>query len=96
MKVVYRGRALAELAAIQDWIAQDSPGRALYIADRIVKSITGTLSRHPYAGRLTSGRNIRRWPVRGLPYIVIYRVDTEQDRIVVIGVLHAARNGRWL
>jgi toxin ParE1/3/4 len=95
MRVVYRARALAELRAIQEWIARDSPERGRRVTERIVDSVVDILARHLEAGRLTSVPNIRRWPVRGLPYLVIYRLDPDLERIVVIGVLHAARNRRW-
>ncbi len=95
MKVRYRASVVAELKEIHDWIARDSLDRANDVTARIVRAIDETLAVHPLIGRKIGNGEIRRWPIRGLPYLVIYRVDAQRGCVVIMGVLHGARDRSW-
>jgi len=42
-----------------------------------------------HAGR---ARGTYEWVVRGLPYIIVYRVDDVLDELTVIAVVHGAQD----
>ena len=46
----------------------------------------------PEMGRPGERRGTREWVVRGLPYIIVYRVDWNQDEIVLLNVFHGAQD----
>lgn len=42
-------------------------------------------------GRLLLRSGMRLWPVRGLPYVITYYVESEIDTLVILSVMHGAR-----
>lgn len=88
MKVVYRARARADLAAIHDHIHEQSPKAATNVIRRIRISID-RLKDFPSLGRPGRFPEVRELVVTGLPYIVVYRL--EADRVEIVGVFHGAR-----
>jgi plasmid stabilization system protein ParE len=87
----YKARALADLEAIYDYIAQDDPTAARRVVQRIVRSI-GRLAIIPLSGRPGVVRGSRILAVPGLPYVVIHRV--RENTVDIIAVLHSARRRR--
>jgi toxin ParE1/3/4 len=87
----YKARALADLEAIYDYIAQDDPTAARRVVQRIVRSI-GRLAIIPLSGRPGVVRGTRILAVPGLPYVVIHRV--RENTVDIIAVLHSARRRR--
>jgi addiction module RelE/StbE family toxin len=87
----YKARALADLEAIYDYIAQDDPTAARRVVQRIVRSI-GRLAIIPLSGRPGVVRGTRILAVPGLPYVVIHRV--RENTLDIIAVLHSARRRR--
>jgi toxin ParE1/3/4 len=82
--------AEADLEAIWMHIATDSPANADRFLDRLVASITGTLSTAPLAGR---ARDEFEAGLRSLPYekyIVFYRV--RESIVDIVRIIHAARD----
>lgn len=68
MRLTWRRSALAQLDAICNYIAQDSPAAAAALQARIEK-VTGHLAEYPYMGRATQGRpNVRSKLVVGYLY----------------------------
>ncbi len=90
MKLVYLPRAVADLRAIVDYIANDNPIAAGDVRVRIEQSIM-VLQAHPLIGQLTELRGLHKWPIPGLPYSAYYRI--EKSRIVIARVLHGKR--KW-
>lgn len=91
MKVVVRKTALRDLDDIQDWISKDSPSAAIKVLRRIRTRINRlAVPSLSHIGRpgLVGGTRELLEP----PYLIIYKVDEVADAIVVLGIVHTARN----
>lgn len=89
MRLVLTRPALADLAEIQRFIAQDSPSAALAFMDRLdsaIQRITRGELQGP-AVRLKSGRPAQGWPVP--PYRIYYQRTA--NRTLILRVYHQAR-----
>jgi plasmid stabilization system protein ParE len=87
---VLSAAATANLTAIGDYIAKDSPGRAVSFVQNMRTAAT-RLGEMPEASRLVpryARQGIRRYLHRN--YLIFYRI--EADRVVIIRVLHGARD----
>lgn len=87
MKIVWRPQARAELAAIVDRIAAESPAGAARIHAQVLHSIS-FLADWPNIGR-SGSRGYRELVVPHTPYLVIYKHDGSEIR--VMRVRHASR-----
>ncbi|MGH6905676.1 MAG: type II toxin-antitoxin system RelE/ParE family toxin [Geminicoccaceae bacterium] len=90
MRIVWRRWALADLLALQAYIARNDPRAAHRIAQRI-KAAVGRLERFPEIGRPGRVQGTRELVVARTPYIVPYRV--QGDEVQILRIYHAAR--RW-
>ncbi|MEI9929735.1 MAG: type II toxin-antitoxin system RelE/ParE family toxin [Rhizomicrobium sp.] len=90
MKAVLRKSAYADLKRIHDWIASDSPPNAQSVIGRILDAIEYKIPAFPFIGRKGTVEGTREWIVRGLPYIIVYRVST--DAIEVLAIYHGAQS----
>lgn len=89
MRLRYTLPALADLNAVLDHIAAQSPQGARRVQRRI-QAITELLTLHPGIGRRTDDPAIRRMAASPCPYLTFYEaMDTE---IVIHAVRHAARD----
>lgn len=89
MRVRYSHRAVADLAAIADYLVERSPSgaRAVEAAIRATVSLTADF---PRCGRVVAQRpGVRVIPVTRYPYLVFYSVT--EDTVVVLHIRHAAR-----
>jgi toxin ParE1/3/4 len=43
-------------------------------------------------GRRGRARGTHEWVVRGLPYIVVYRIDEALDELKILAVFHGAQD----
>jgi plasmid stabilization system protein ParE len=73
-----------------DYIDADRPNAATSIAERVIHA-THLLSRHPGIGRPARRRDLREWPVRGTPFVLLYRTGAE--RVEILRLLHHAQRG---
>lgn len=90
MRVRWLRKALANLEAEADYIAQDNPAAA----NRIVQSVfhaVSLLRKNPALGRSGRVAGTRELVVSGTPYIVPYRV--RGDTVEILRVFHGAR--KW-
>ena len=88
-RVVWSRRASQDLAAIADYIANDSPTYAGAVVKKVVGQ-TRILSKFPRSGRKVpefDSEDIRELLVYS--YRVIYRI--EDDEIVIAAVIHGKR-----
>ena len=46
----------------------------------------------PKAGRRGRAPGTREWLVRGLPYVIVYNVSSDEDELQILGIFHAAQN----
>ena len=91
MKLRMTRHAERQLTTIRGYIAKDSP-RA---ADRVVAAIRSAadlLTTQPEMGRAVAGSRSREWPVTRLPYILVYRVDSLRQELVILADFHGAQD----
>lgn len=89
MRLRWTPHSIADLHAIYDYIAEDSPENALGMIDRLTGREDQIVA-HPKSGRMVA--EVEREDIRELieaPYRIIYRVVDE--RIDVLTVMHGAQ-----
>jgi len=89
MKVRWRPMAEADRDAIFDYIAQDNPKAALEL-DEDFTAKAATAGQRPKLYRAGRMRGTREIVVRA-NYLMIYRIDEDEDAITILRVLHAAQ-----
>ena len=89
MRLNFTRRALAELAEIQEFIAEDNPRAAVAELDRIDRVVLQIAAGELNGPEVTfrGGQRAQRWSVP--PYRIYYR--RTQDRTVILRVYHGAR-----
>jgi toxin ParE1/3/4 len=90
LKTIIREAAFADLENICNWIARENSSAARSVAQRVLDAIENKIAHFPHVGRRGRKAGTREWIVRGLPYIIVYRV--EADAVIVLGVFHGARD----
>lgn len=90
MKIVWTRLAISDLEQAYNYIAQSNPDAAVNTIERIQKAID-TLSLYPQIGRSGRVTGTRELVVSGTPFIVAYRIQSEQ--VEILAVIHGAR--RW-
>jgi toxin ParE1/3/4 len=90
MRLVRTTTYHADLEAIVDYIAAESPRAALALWDEIERQVK-RLAVHPHSGRTGRVDGTRELVVNRTPYIVGYRIS--EDAVFILRVLHGAR--RW-
>ena len=91
MTIEWSPQAIADLAALRDYIAQDDKAAAQRTALHIVRNVEQLLSVNPNMGRAGRVPGTRELVIPRTPYIVPYRVRS--NRIQVLRVYHGAR--KW-
>lgn len=94
MKVVFSREAARDLEQIGDYIAQDSPRRAISFVEELYAAALALASApqaYPFVARYERIGIRRR--VHG-DYLILYQVDL--DRVWVHRILHGARDYGWL
>ena len=98
-EVLWSERALDDMDALAAYIASDNPVAASRVLDRI--DATAVRLGHAPIGRRGRVDGTYEKPVGGLPYIIAYALEatpTGDERIVILRVIHGARNwrqGEW-
>lgn len=91
MRLVFDDRALADLEGIFDWIAKDNPTAAKAAVERVFESVEH-LASFPRMGHAGRDEGTLEWVVPRLPYIVVYEVHPERNEVIVVAVVHGARD----
>jgi plasmid stabilization system protein ParE len=91
MRVRYTLEALAHLDVIHSYIEPRNPIAARRVIARI-RAAADRLGEFPKIGHRGLVDGTSEWPVRGLPYIIVYELDIDADEVVVIGVFHGAQD----
>ena len=89
MNVNFTPQARDDLLSIRDWIAQDDAR----IADQVIARIVQTammFGQFPMLGRVGRIAGTREFSVVGLPYLIVYRIESETE-IDVVTVVHTRR-----
>jgi toxin ParE1/3/4 len=91
MKVTFDPRARDDLDGVFDWIASDSPRAAVAMVERIEAQVMRLaipgLARIGRPGLVAGTRELIEWP-----FIIVYRVYEERAEIVVMSIVHGARD----
>ena len=90
MKLVWTRSANADLAAIADYLIEQTPLHAPRLVRDLYQS-PEILQQFPMCGRPGRVTGTRELVLAPLPYVVIYRVG--RDAIEIIRILHGAQ--RW-
>jgi toxin ParE1/3/4 len=88
-RVVWSRRALQDLEAIADYIAQGSPAYARVVLKNIVNQ-TKRLARFPRSGRILpefADEDVRE--IVAYSYRIIHRL--QQDEVIIAAVIHGKR-----
>jgi toxin ParE1/3/4 len=88
MKVQLTRRALADLAAIFEYIHRENPRAAQRVTTRL-QQVIEQISEFPEMGQRADLEGIRRMPAGPYPYIVLYEVM--HDVVVIHHIRHGAR-----
>ncbi len=88
MMVRWTRLAVHDLDAAYEYIAQDSPGAARHIVERIEAAVAA-LTHHPGIGRAGRVSGTRELVVTGTPFIIAYRSAARS--IEILAVMHGAR-----
>lgn len=91
MNVNFTPQARDDLFSIRDWIAEDDTR----VADQVIARIAQTammFGQFPMLGRVGRIAGTREFSVVGLPYLIVYRLESETE-IDVLTVVHTRR--RW-
>ena len=91
MNPIWSPEAIADLAALRAYIAQDDPSAAQRVALQIIRNVETLLPRSPQMGRPGRVPGTRELVIPKTPYIVPYRLV--DNTIQVLRVFHGAR--RW-
>jgi toxin ParE1/3/4 len=91
MKLRYTRRARRHLDGISQYITERNPDAARRVGARI-REIIELLGVHPGIGREGALAGTRELVVPSLPYIVVYRIESDDDRVVtILGIYHGAQ-----
>lgn len=88
MQVKGTRRALRDLDEAFEWIVADNPRAATEVIDRL-RSATRLLADNPRMGRPGGVPDTRELVVSRTPYVVMYRIRS--DQVQILTVLHHAR-----
>jgi toxin ParE1/3/4 len=91
MTPIWSPEAIADLAALRAYIAQDDPAAAQRVALHIIRNVETLLPNNPEMGRPGRVPGTRELVIPRTPYIVPYRLVG--NAIQVLRVFHGAR--RW-
>jgi plasmid stabilization system protein ParE len=89
VRLRYTLPALADLNAILDYIAANSPRGARRVQARI-QTVIDLLVLHPQVGTRTDDPTIRRMTTPPYPYLVFYEVT--ETEVIIHAVRHTARD----
>jgi plasmid stabilization system protein ParE len=91
MKITFDPAASADLDNIFEWISHDSE-RAAYATIARIEVRVGRLAAPELAYMGRPGRDKGTHELVEAPYIIVYEVHEQQDEIVVISIVHGARD----
>jgi len=90
MKVIWLQGAIHDLEALFEYIGMENPPAAFATCD-LIERRTKQLADHPFLGREGRVATTRELVVAGTPFIVVYRVSSNQ--VDILAILHGAM--RW-
>lgn len=91
MRVIIEDTAVADIDGLVAWVAKDSAQRARSTVETILQTIE-RLSLFPEMGHKGKDKGTYERGVSDTPYIVVYEVRKKPGAVLVIAVVHGARN----
>jgi plasmid stabilization system protein ParE len=91
MKLRFTLEALNHIAAIHFYIQAKNARAAAHIVDRVFADCD-RLSEFPEIGHIGTAPGTFEWTVAGLPYIIVYQLDSKKNEVIVLGVFHGAQD----
>jgi plasmid stabilization system protein ParE len=91
MRVIIEESAITDIDGLAVWIGKDSPQRARSIVERILETIE-RLNLFPEMGHKGVDDGTYERVVSGTPYIVVYEIRKNPSAVLVITVVHGARD----
>jgi toxin ParE1/3/4 len=89
VRVRFTRPALADLDAILDYVAANSPHGAQHVQSRS-QAFIGHLAVYPLIGTRTGEPSIRRLPIPPYPYLIFY--EAAEEETIIHAVRHSARD----
>ena len=93
MKFIVRKMARRDLDGIFDWISQHNPRAARRVVSRILSRIS-RLAASNLADQGRPGVILGTREVVESPYVIVYQVDKVTKAIVILSIVHNARDRR--
>jgi plasmid stabilization system protein ParE len=91
MRLRYTPRASRQLRAIARYLGERSPPAARTVKLRVGQTARFLLE-NPAAGRTGALPGTREFVVRGMPYIIVYRVEpNDPTALTILAVYHGAQ-----
>lgn len=90
MKLRFTPRAASDLAAIADYLHEQSPSAGTKVRAAILQSLQD-LTLFPQAGRRQNVEGVRKFVTRKYHYLIYYKVDDAAGEIVLLSIQHPAR-----
>ena len=90
MRVLVDENAAGDIDALAAWIAKDSPASARAVASDVL-AVIKQLAQFPRIGHVGREAGTYERGVRGTPYIVVYEIRDQPSAVVVISIMHGAR-----
>lgn len=92
VRLRYTAKAREHIASIYNYLGDRSPVAATQVVARI-RLAAERLTEFPRMGRAGRVAGTHEWVVRGLPYIVVYEMSTDDlDELLILGVYQAAQD----
>jgi toxin ParE1/3/4 len=79
------------MASIQEFVGSRNKRAAERIGAAIGSAVQ-FLQTFPNSGRRGRAPGTREWLIRGLPYIIVYKVSRDEDELQILGIFHTAQN----
>ena len=77
--------------SIQTYLSERSPAGAAKVGAAI-REAAEVLRYFPHAGRPGRSTDTREWVVQGVPYILVYEVQADDNVVMILGVFHGAQD----
>jgi toxin ParE1/3/4 len=90
MQILWLARAEDDLVSIVDYLLDRDPAAALRIYEAIRQQVE-LLAAQPAIGRAGRVKDTRELVIPRTPYLVAYTVDRRIDAVIILRVLHSAR-----
>jgi len=90
VKLRFTPRAIANIAAIADYIQKENPAAARRVRSHIYDSLQNLIL-FPRLGRRQKEQGVRKFITPRYAYVIYYAIDQAEQEIVILSVNHFAQ-----